>query len=125
MKKIIIAFVAFLVSILIVFPVSATPTIYEIEKQPFEYYPVAFEYYGKLPIGVTLVSGVASAWNLTDNTDATSIVLQSTTVTIDGTRALIKIKAGTSGKRYQITSKVTLSSGYQVEDEFYMTVQEI
>jgi hypothetical protein len=103
----------------------ADTTIYEIEKQPAEYYPIAFEYFNKLPKGVSLVSGTISAHNITDNVDATATILQSTTATITGTQALVKIRAGTTGKRYQITLRVTCSNSYILEDELYLSVREL
>lgn len=93
-------------------------------KQPAEQYPIAFDYFEKLPAGTELSSGIASAVDTSDDSDASNTVLQSTIATISGTQARIGVQAGTSGKTYQITCKVTLDDGSILEDEATMTVTE-
>lgn len=112
-------------SILLSVNAFAELVIFEIEKQPAEFYPITFEYMNKLPQKTDLVSGTISARNLTDNVDATNVVLDSTSATILGTQAKVKLKAGTNGKRYQITIRVTLTDGFVLEDELYMSVREL
>lgn len=97
----------------------------EFDKQPAETYPIAFEYYGKLPAGTSLASAVGSAYNVTDSVDATAAVLHVTAGVIQGTRAIFRVKAGTTGKVYKITSKATLSDGSLLEDEIQMNVTEL
>lgn len=94
------------------------------EKQPSEKYPIAFEYYGKLPLGVSLVEGEASAYNVTDSISAPE-VLQTTNAVIDGTQAKIGIQDGADGKTYRITCRVILSDDSELEDEVEMVVKEL
>jgi hypothetical protein len=96
----------------------------ELTKQPSEKYPIAFEFYGRLPFNTTLVSGVITARNLTDDLDATSVILQSTVVIISGTQVRVGVQGGTHGKTYVITLKVTLSDGSILEDEVRIKVAE-
>lgn len=93
-------------------------------KQPSEQFPIAFEYFGNLPFGATIVSGTASAYNVTDSSEATDDVIQSTDATIVGTQARVGIEGGTDGKTYKITCTVTLSDGSILEDEATVGVVE-
>ena len=96
-------------------------------KQPYEEFPIAINYKGKLPFGAQLVSGTVSALDLSNNSDASTIVLGSTTATIDTAESLAKVivRQGTDGKRYKITFRVVLSDTSKLEDEVIMEVAEI
>ena len=96
-----------------------------IKKQPGEQYPVAFEYYGKLPFRTSLVSGVVSAAVVGSGADATSTVLQSPTALIVGSQARVGVKGGANGTSYKVTVVVTLSDGSTLEDEFTLQVAEV
>lgn len=85
-------------------------------------YTIAFEYSGRLPTGVTVSSGVASAIDLTDGSNATATVINSPTMTVDSTRLKVKVQAGTVGKSYKIISSATLSDGSLIEDSVEMHV---
>lgn len=91
-------------------------------KQPAESYTVAVEFAGKLPTGASLASGTVSAVRLdtgaTDNT-----VLASTTATIVGTQARVKVQAGTSGIDYKLTFLMMLSNGDVLEEDVTMEVE--
>ncbi|MCS6302372.1 MAG: hypothetical protein H8K07_01700 [Nitrospira sp.] len=90
-------------------------------KQPNEAYTIAFEFAGKLPSGASLSTGTVSAIRL--DTGATdNSVLASTTATIVGTQARVKIQAGTSGVDYEVTFLVTLSTGDVLEEDVIMQV---
>lgn len=97
----------------------------DIRKQPAEAYPIAFEYYNRLPFGLSLVSAVGSAHNTTDDVDATGIILFATTGTIVDTQARFKIQAGVTGKTYKLTCKATLSDSSILEDEVNVIVEEL
>lgn len=88
----------------------------ELEKQPSENWPIAFEFSAKLPTGLSLLSGTVSAVRLdtgaTDNT-----VLASTTLIINGTQAIMRVQAGTSGIQYKLTALVLLSDGLSTLEE--------
>lgn len=91
----------------------------EFEKQPAESYTIAVEFAGKLPSGASLASGTISAVRL--DTGATdNSVLASTTATIVGTQARVKVQAGTSGIDYKITFLLTLSNGDLLEEDVLM-----
>lgn len=93
-------------------------------KQPLESYTVGFEFAGKLPSGVTLTSGTVSAMNIgsgaTDNT-----VLASTTATISGTQAVVKVQGGVNGQMYRVTFLLTLSNGDILEEDLEMQVYNL
>lgn len=88
----------------------------ELEKQPTENKPLAIDFKGKLPTGLTLLSGSVSAVRLdtgvTDNT-----ILASTVLTIAGTKATLRYLGGVSGVDYKLTALVTLSDGLTVLEE--------
>lgn len=91
-------------------------------KQPAESYTIAVEFAGKLPSGASLSSGTVSAIRL--DTGATdNSVLASTTATISGTQARVKIQAGTAGVKYKLTFLVTLSNGDIFEEAVAMDVE--
>lgn len=94
------------------------------EKQSAEAYTIAIEFSGKLPSGATLSSGTVTAQNtttgLTDNT-----VLGSTTATISGTQAKVKVQAGTNQVTYKITFTLTLSDASILEEDIRMKVVDI
>ena len=89
-----------------------------------ERYPVCVDFSATdaLPDGESLVSGVVTATNTTDDTDATTIVLDSpATVTIQGdTARFVVMHGGTSGKRYDIELVVTTTTGYTFKDTLCM-----
>jgi hypothetical protein len=91
-------------------------------KQPAESYVIAIEWAGRLPIGATLSSGTVSAVNvetgITDNT-----VLASTTATISGTQARVKVTGGTLQTDYKITFLCTFSSADVLEEDVVMMVR--
>lgn len=95
-----------------------------VRKQPFEQYPWAMEFYGKLPPRSNLLSGTVGAVNVgIDQVD--NSVLGSTTLDIQGTQAIATLKAGVSGTTYKVTYKVNCSDGSKLEEEILLVVEEI
>jgi len=94
------------------------------EKQPAESYTIAVEFAGKLPTGASLTSGTVSAIRL-DTGAADNSVLASTTATIVGTQARVKVQAGTSGLDYKLTFLATLSNGDVLEEDLIMEVEAL
>lgn len=93
-------------------------------KQPNESYPIAIEFAGQLPAGASLVSGTVSAARL--NTGATdNSVLATTTLTISGTQARVKVQAGEDGVDYRLTALVTLSTSDVLEEDVLMKVRNL
>jgi hypothetical protein len=78
--------------------------------------PVCVDYSDPLalPDGEAPVSGVVTAINLTDDSDATLIVLDNpATVTVSGTDVQFVMQhGGTSGKAYRVELILTTTSGY-------------
>jgi hypothetical protein len=92
-------------------------------KQPAETYTVAVEFAGKLPSGASLSSGTVSATRM--DTGATdNSVLASTSATISGTQARVRVKQGVSGVPYKLTFVVTLSNADILEEDVLMHVIE-
>jgi hypothetical protein len=90
-------------------------------KQPSETYTIAVEFSGKLPSGASLSSGTVSATRM--DTGATdNSVLASTSATISGTQARVRVKQGVSGVAYKITFVVTLSNTDILEEDVLMHV---
>lgn len=92
-------------------------------KQPAEAYTIAMDYTNKLPTGATVSSGTVAAVDLVDNSSASSTVLASTTATISGAQARVKVQAGTNGRSYIVTFTTTLSNGDILEDDVRMDVK--
>lgn len=95
------------------------------QKQPGEDYSIAIEFLDKLPTGRTLTSGTVAALDLGTGTSASATVLASTTATISGTQARVKVQAGTHGKDYKITFLCDLDNGETLEEDVIMKVREI
>lgn len=96
-------------------------------KKAFEAYTRAFDFYGKFPpFGVqnfASATSVLSAVKKSDQTDATSTVLQSTSGAFVGHYATYPVKAGVAGVTYTITAKITLSDGGKVQEDIDMVVE--
>lgn len=91
------------------------------EKQPAENWTIAVEFVGKLPSGATLQSGTVSAIRL-DTMATDNSVLASTTATIVGTQARVKVQAGLTGIDYKLTFLLTLSNADVLEEDLLMQV---
>lgn len=93
-------------------------------KQPLESYTIAVEFAGKLPSGATLASGTVSAVRM-DNGATDNSVLASTTMTIVGTQARVKVQGGLSGIDYKLTCLITLSNSDLLEEDVTMEVESL
>ena len=82
-----------------------------LEKLSSERWGVGFDFADALPDGATIVSGSATATDLGDQSDASSTLLVSTTATISGAVATVRVQAGTAGHTYQVLLTVVLSTG--------------
>jgi hypothetical protein len=97
-----------------------------ITKQPAEQFPVAIEFYGKLPpFGQTISSVVFSAIRTDTLADATSTIIVDDSEEIDDTQVQCGIKSGTSGLTYKVTATVTLSDGSILEEDYLLEVESI
>ena len=98
-------------------------------KQPSEQYAISVEFYLVLQSGISLVSGTVSAIDISNNnSDATSIVLDSATVTINATKASIFVKAGVDGHTYKISMVITTTGSTPVsifEEDLFMEVKAL
>ena len=95
-------------------------------KQPAETFSVALDFTGNLPSGTTLSSGTASAILISDSSDADSIILDSTTLTIDAGEdtATAKLKAGSAAGRYKVTYTLTLDNADILEEDIIVNCIE-
>lgn len=89
------------------------------ETGPTEDRVIGLDFTGKLPTGVTLSSGTVSAILVSDSSDATSAILDSTTLTIDSGEdtAKVGIKTGAAVGKYLLTFLVTLSDSQVLKDD--------
>lgn len=94
-------------------------------KQPNEERVRGPDFTGKLSSGVTVASATVSARKLSDDSDASDDVLDSTTAATTDTTALATCIGGTAGEQYKITFLVTLSNGEVLEEEMVMTVRDL
>ena len=91
----------------------------ELEKQPSENKPLAIEFKGKLPSGLSLLSGTVSAVRL-DTAAVDNSILSTTVLTISGTQAIFRYLGGVSGVDYKITALVTLSDTVTILEEDFL-----
>lgn len=82
-----------------------------LEKLSGERWAVGFDFEDKLPSGATISAGTATATDLADGSDVSATVLVSTTATVSGDVATVRIQAGTKGHLYHIELTVTLTTG--------------
>ena len=93
-------------------------------KHPSETYPVGIDYTGKVPTGASLSSGVWSALALSDNSDASAIVLQSTTAVVSGQVAKCRVQSGTDGITYKLGLTATFDTGDVLHDNLFMAIDD-
>lgn len=82
-----------------------------LEKHATERWGVGFDFTDKVPDGATIASGTATATDLADGSDVSATLLVSTTASISGLVATIRVTAGTKGHTYQVLLTVVLSTG--------------
>ena len=100
--------------------------MYSLVKQSSESSPAAFDFKDRLPSGMSVVSATVSAIDTADGSDATSLVLQSPTASISGTRAGFIVQNGTSGKTYKITMLAMISgAGTLLEEQLLLIVDDL
>lgn len=97
-----------------------------ITKQPNERYTVSLDYSSKLPEGATIDHAGVSAWDLTNDMDASSELLSTTigTVSEDGLYVGVALKGGIDGREYKVTVLATLSDGEVLEDDVTVYVRD-
>ena len=91
-------------------------------KQPAEEYVFGVEFAGRLPAGATLSFGTITATDLS-GADVTSTVLTTQTLTIAGTQARAKARAGNHGQDYRLRFVLTLNTGDVLEEDLLMQVR--
>lgn len=94
-------------------------------KQPGESYFIGFDFTNRLPSGSSLSSGTVSAIDLYDGATVSSTVLASTSATIAGSTAKVKVQAGTHNRKYKITFSMTLSTSEVLQEDVIMQVQDL
>lgn len=80
-------------------------------KRPSGAVTVAFEYDGKLPDGMTILSAVITATEVPSEIDFSSggsAVIGTTVGAVSGTQVAVLLKNGTAGRRYRIDCMATL-----------------
>jgi hypothetical protein len=82
-----------------------------LEKLSSERWGVGFDFTGKLPTGASISSGTATATDLSDNSDVSATLLVSTTASISGNVATVRLQSGTKGRKYLVLLTVVLSTG--------------
>jgi hypothetical protein len=92
-------------------------------KQPYEQLPLAIEWAGKLPTGVTISTLTVTALDLATQAAATADVLGATSII--GTQTRFVVKGGTAGTQYKITHRIVGSDAVtKLEEDLTMSVVE-
>lgn len=92
-------------------------------KQPFEEYYVSFnfaQYLGAATISVAVVGAV----DLDTGADVTATVTNVGVQVISGTLVYVWVRAGTTGRNYKISCRVTASDGSKYELDGTLPVVE-
>jgi hypothetical protein len=91
-------------------------------KQPTETYTVGVDFADKLPTGASVSTGTVTAIDPA-GVDVSGTVLSDTSVTVSGTKALIRVLAGVHGLAYRLKFVCTLSNGDVREKDLLMSVE--
>lgn len=97
---------------------------FNLEKQPDEKLTIGIDFTLHIASGEIISSAVVSAINLSDGTDAGSIVLDGL-VSFTDTIVSHKLKAGETGERFKITFLATTDAPHDYEADVIMTVMEL
>ncbi len=95
----------------------------QFEKFSLERYPITVSFVGKIPDGYTLSTGTVSAVKVSDSSDASLIVLVSTTATIAGELVSVEVQAGSTGVVYKLTFVLNMSPTGVVKEEIMMRIR--
>lgn len=90
-------------------------------KQPNEKFTISIDYTNRLNTGETISSYTVIAYLST--IDVTSTVIDAHTNDVDNVR--IRVKAGTTGNKYKITTVITTNLGNAYEKDILMKVCEV
>lgn len=91
-------------------------------KQPWEEETIALEWSARLASGDSLSSGDIKCYDISDDSDVTSTLIDSTA--ISGTQLYLKVKGGDDGGVYKVEMKMTTSNGDKKEGEIFVIVKE-
>lgn len=92
------------------------------KKQPWEMRVLLVNCSNALPDGVTISTLTVEVYD-SDGVDVTTDMID--TSSIDGSNALITVKAGTDKESYDMKIKLTLSNSEKVEDDMKIKVREV
>ncbi len=95
----------------------------QFEKFSTERYPITVSFVGKIPDGYTLSDGTVAAVKVSDSSDASTVVLVSTTATIAGELVSVEVQAGSSGVLYKITFVLNMTPAGVVKEEIVMKIR--
>lgn len=96
---------------------------FRFKKYAIEEYSIDLDWTGELPTGKTLSSVAASATRNDTGADATATILGSTSPSVNGEKATVRVKAGTSGIEYTIKLLSTLNDASVFEDHWIMQIR--
>lgn len=93
-------------------------------KQPYEEWAIAVNFTNRLPSGSTIATMVVSAVKESDNSNASSDVLDATTATINSNIVTVGVKGGSNAEDYIISFRGTLTPSGKVEADVRMKVRD-
>lgn len=92
-------------------------------KQPYEAYFISFNF-AKWLGTATILTATVTATDTDDDSDATATVTTEGSQVVSSPSVYVWVKAGTSGKVYQITCRITASDGSKYELDALLPVTE-
>lgn len=97
----------------------------EFHKQPGEVETTEVTFDQRMAIGETIATKTITAVETKHDTDKTTTVINSSTISLSNTSVYVKVKDGTDGIDYKITVIVTTSGGNTLEEDVLMRVYEV
>jgi len=91
-------------------------------KAPGEIYPIPIDCSRNTPAFGNITAVTATATRLSDGTDQSASIIDTTSFTTSV--ATVRIKGGTDGEEYNITVTVTFTAPNKTEDEFLLTIDK-
>lgn len=81
-------------------------------KEPAEQYALTLDFSDQVPAGRTIVAAVLSVIDVSDESDATALVLVSPTGSVTaGAQVAMTVKGGIDGAQYVVTARALLDNG--------------
>ena len=96
-------------------------------KQPDETFPIAVDFKNVLADGESIDSGASTvkAYDAATGVDVSNSFLVSGSMTVDGTKLVVKITDGSENNVYKVTFKAVTNLSNTFEQDIFVAVKEV